>query len=93
VALAHYFSFDYESPSGETGNPIIPRSSTRLPLACRRAGQARPDRRRKGSSGESDRNRTGIVRDLYVRGRVPWVRPEDHAHMLNGLRKAGMPEE
>jgi adenylate cyclase len=27
--------------------------------------------------------------DFYVRGRAPWMRPEDHAHMLEGLRKAG----
>jgi adenylate cyclase len=27
--------------------------------------------------------------DAYVRKRVPWHRPEDHAHMLEGLRKAG----
>jgi len=27
--------------------------------------------------------------DMYVRGRVPWMRPEDHAHMIEGLRKAG----
>jgi adenylate cyclase len=27
-----------------------------------------------------------------VRGRVPWMRPEDHAHMLEGLRKAGWTE-
>jgi adenylate cyclase len=27
--------------------------------------------------------------DMYVRGRVPWMRPEDHTHMLEGLRKAG----
>ena len=27
--------------------------------------------------------------DLYVRRRVPWHRPEDHAHMVDGLRKAG----
>jgi adenylate cyclase len=27
--------------------------------------------------------------DMYVRDRVPWMRPEDHAHMLDGLRKAG----
>ena len=26
---------------------------------------------------------------LYVRQRVPWMRAEDHAHMLEGLRKAG----
>jgi adenylate cyclase len=27
--------------------------------------------------------------DMYVRGRVPWMRPEDHAHTIEGLRKAG----
>ena len=27
--------------------------------------------------------------DLYVRRRVPWHRAEDHAHTLEGLRKAG----
>ena len=33
------------------------------------------------------------VFDLYVRNRVPWHRPEDHIHMLEGLRKAGLAEE
>jgi adenylate cyclase len=27
--------------------------------------------------------------DMFVRSRVPWMRPEGHAHMLEGLRKAG----
>jgi adenylate cyclase len=27
--------------------------------------------------------------ETNVRRRVPWMRPEDHAHMLEGLRKAG----
>jgi hypothetical protein len=27
--------------------------------------------------------------DLYVRQRPPWFRPEDHTHMLEGLRTAG----
>jgi adenylate cyclase len=27
--------------------------------------------------------------DTYVRNRVPWMRQEDHAHMIEGLRKAG----
>jgi adenylate cyclase len=27
--------------------------------------------------------------DMFVRRRVAWHRPEDHAHMLDGLRKAG----
>jgi adenylate cyclase len=30
--------------------------------------------------------------ELFVRQRVPWMRPEDHAHMLEGLRKAGWQE-
>jgi adenylate cyclase len=29
---------------------------------------------------------------MFVRGRVPWMRPEDHAHMLEGLREAGWGE-
>jgi adenylate cyclase len=31
--------------------------------------------------------------DLYVRQRAPWMRPEDHAYLLEGLRKAGLPEK
>jgi adenylate cyclase len=27
--------------------------------------------------------------DKYVRERSPWMRPEDHTHMVEGLRKAG----
>jgi adenylate cyclase len=26
---------------------------------------------------------------VYGRNRVPWMRPEDHEHLLQGLRKAG----
>jgi adenylate cyclase len=29
---------------------------------------------------------------MYVRQRVPWHRPEDHARMLEGLHKAGWEE-
>jgi hypothetical protein len=31
--------------------------------------------------------------EMYVRQRAPWFRPEDYAHMLEGLHKAGMPEQ
>jgi adenylate cyclase len=27
--------------------------------------------------------------NMYVRNRVPWFRPEDFAHLVEGLRKAG----
>ena len=30
--------------------------------------------------------------EQYVRQRMPWHRPEDYAHMLDGLRKAGWEE-
>jgi tetratricopeptide (TPR) repeat protein len=33
------------------------------------------------------------VFEMYVRQRPPWFRPEDYAHMLEGLSKAGMPEQ
>ena len=29
--------------------------------------------------------------DVHARNRVPWMRPEDHEHMLDGLCKAGWP--
>ncbi|MBV8088480.1 MAG: hypothetical protein JO139_02720, partial [Alphaproteobacteria bacterium] len=31
--------------------------------------------------------------EMYVRNRPPWFRPEDHAHLLEGLRKAGWKEQ
>jgi adenylate cyclase len=30
--------------------------------------------------------------EMYVSSGVPWMRPEDHVHMLEGLRKAGWRE-
>jgi adenylate cyclase len=27
--------------------------------------------------------------DMFVRKGVPWIRPKDHAHMVEGLQKAG----
>jgi hypothetical protein len=29
---------------------------------------------------------------VHIRERPPWMRPGDHAQMLKGLRKAGLPE-
>jgi adenylate cyclase len=31
--------------------------------------------------------------NMYLRRRPPWIRPDDHAHMLEGLRKAGLPKQ
>jgi hypothetical protein len=51
-----------------------------------------------GQAGRIDEARAALAKaiaiapasfDLYVRNRAPWHRPEDHAHTLDGLRKAG----
>ena len=33
-----------------------------------------------------------VAFEMYIRARPPSMRTEDHAHMLEGLRKAGLPE-
>jgi adenylate cyclase len=54
-----------------------------------------------GQLGRTDEAREALERaitvvpgafETVVRNRVPWMRPEDHAHMLEGLRKAGWRE-
>jgi hypothetical protein len=30
--------------------------------------------------------------ERIARHRPPWMRPEDYVHVLDGLRKAGLPE-
>jgi adenylate cyclase len=51
-----------------------------------------------GQLGRSEEARAALHRaqelspesfDLYVRQRSPWRSPEEHEHMLEGLRKAG----
>jgi adenylate cyclase len=42
---------------------------------------------------EALRKGTAITPAPFVTPRGPWFRPEDHAHFLEGLRKAGMQEE
>jgi adenylate cyclase len=52
-----------------------------------------------GQLGRTEEAKAALVKamaplafDLHVRNRVPWMRPDDHAHMLEGLRKAGWRE-
>ena len=94
VAIAQYYSGDYDA-AVETAGQVI-RSYPDYPLAYRWLAAAL------GQLGRSAEARQALAKaiavapasfDIYVRNRVPWTRPEDHAHMLEGLRKAGMPEE
>jgi hypothetical protein len=73
--------------SGRTSDPVVPRFSLTLPLARRRPRRTRADRGSQAGIGESDHRPASF--DFQVRERPPWFRPQEHAHMLDGLRKAG----
>jgi adenylate cyclase len=62
----------------------LSRSAAGLPLACRGARPGRPDRRSERGAGEGHSDCAGLLRPL-----CPPARVEDHAHTLEGLRKAG----
>ena len=89
IVCGLYFCQDYETAIHEGGRLI--RSYPDVPNAYRwiaaSLGQL-------GRTGEAKTALTAAIEvspksfDLYVRSRVPWMRSEDHAHMLEGLRKA-----
>ncbi len=90
IAIGHYFCREYEAALDAVERVI--RSYPDFPLSYRwRAATL-------GQLGRTDEARSALEKaiamapksfDFYVRGRAPWFRPEDHAHMLEGLRKAG----
>jgi adenylate cyclase len=90
MAVAHYFLREYEAVI-ETAERAI-RSYPTFPPLYRWLAAAL------GQLGRTDEAREALTKhisltpaslDLYIRQRVPWMRPEDYAHMLEGLRKAG----
>ena len=90
MAIGLYFSREYEAAVEATKRAI--RSYPEFPLPYRWLAAAL------GQTGRIEEARQALEQALaiaptafylYVRQRVPWMRPEDHAHMLEGLRKAG----
>jgi adenylate cyclase len=90
VAAALYFLREYEAVIEAAKRAI--RSYPDFPPFYRWLAAAL------GQLGRADEARDALAKhiflapaslDLYVRQRVPWMRPQDHAHMLEGLRKAG----
>jgi adenylate cyclase len=90
VAIGHYFSGDYETAvevvkqvfRSYPGNPL---SYRWLPAALGQLGRIDEA---KEALQEALTVAPGIF-DLYVSRRAPWFRQEDHAHLVEGLRKAG----
>jgi adenylate cyclase len=94
LTVGFYFCREYET-AVEVAKQAI-RSNPDYPVTYRWLAAAL------GQIGETDDAKKAMEKaiaiapasfDMYVRNRAPWMRREDHAHMLEGLRKAGMPEE
>jgi adenylate cyclase len=93
VASALYFSRNYEG-AVEAAKQAI-RSYPAFPLTYRWLTAALAEAGRIEEAKEALEKAIAIAPAsfaMYVRGRAPWMRAEDHAHILEGLRKPGWPE-
>jgi adenylate cyclase len=94
MALGLYFSAEYEA-SVEASKRAI-RSYPGFPNPYRWLAAALGQLGRIEKAKEALDQAIAIRPTAFervVRGRLPWMRPVDHAHMVEGLRKAGLPEE
>jgi len=90
LALGHYFAGEYEAAVEEAKRAI--RSNPDYPLPHRWFAAALGQLGRTAEAKQALEKAIKVAPatfDMYVRQRVPWHRPEDYAHMLEGLRKAG----
>ena len=94
LALGLYFSGEYEVAVEAAKRAI--RLNPDYPMPYRWLAAALGQMGRTAEATETLATAIAVAPasfDMFVRGRVPWMRPEDHAHMLEGLRKAGWQEE
>jgi len=93
TAMGLYLSGEYEAAIQAAKRAI--RTYPGLPNAYRWLAAAL------GQAGRLDEARDALEQaislspaafDIFVRRRVPWILPEHHSHMLEGLRKAGWSE-
>ena len=94
IALALYFSTEYDAAVDAANHAI--RLSPNYPNPYRWLAAAL------GQLGRIEEAKQALEKAIaiapasfrmYVIERAPWIRPENHAHMLEGLRKAGWGEE
>jgi adenylate cyclase len=90
VAVGHYYCREYEAAleaaeEAIRSNPDFPLNYFWLPAALGQLGRIEEGREAlKKAIAASPR-----LFDVYVRHQAPIFRPEDYAHMLDGMRKAG----
>ena len=90
VACGLYFCGEYQA-SIEASKRLI-RSYPDFPMVYRWSAAALAQLGRATEAREALQkavSRAPGAFDMYVRNRAPWFRPEDHDHLVNGLRKAG----
>jgi adenylate cyclase len=90
VALAHYFCRDYQATVEAAERAI--RTFPDFPSPYRWRAAALGELGQTAEANEALAKAIAISPasfDFQARQRPPWFRPEDHAHMLDGLRKAG----
>jgi adenylate cyclase len=93
IALALYLSAEYEAAVDAAQRAI--RSYPDYPNTYRWLAAALGQLGRIEEAKEALEKAIAVAPvafDMYIRAWPPWIRPEDHAHMLEGLRKAGLPE-
>jgi adenylate cyclase len=90
IPISHYFEKDYEQCVASAQRLVADRPDH--PWAYRWLAAAL------GQLGRTCEARDALAKaqsvspdvfDTFVRQRVPWMRPDDYEHMLDGLRKAG----
>ncbi|OKO70311.1 hypothetical protein AC629_40520 [Bradyrhizobium sp. NAS80.1] len=90
IACGLYFCGEYEA-SIEAAKRLI-RSYPDFPMIYRWSAAALGQLGRTAEAKEELEKavlRAPGAFEMYVRNRAPWFRPEDHAHLVDGLRKAG----
>jgi adenylate cyclase len=90
IACGLYFARDYEGVI-EAAKRLI-RSYPDFPMIYRWPAAALGQLARNAEAKEwleKAISQAPAAFNMYVHNRVPWFRPEDHAHLLEGLRKAG----
>src|SRR5712672_3116643 len=90
IACGLYFSREYEETI-EAAKQLI-RSYPDFPMIYRWPAAALGQLGRTAEAREALDKAVSLAPaafEMYVRKRVPWFRPEDHAHLVEGLRKAG----
>jgi len=94
VAIGHYLSRQYEAAAMAAAQAIRSYPDYPLPYHWLAASLGQLGQVEQGKEVLEKIMATGsLAFDVWVRQRAPWVRAEDHAHMIEGLRKAGMPVE